>query len=41
VRDGFLEELPVADGTVDVVISNGVLNLTPDKEAVMREVTAC
>lgn len=38
VRDGFLEELPVADGTVDVVISNGVLNLTPDKEAVMREV---
>ncbi len=38
VRDGFLEELPVADGSVDVVISNGVLNLTPDKEAVMREV---
>ena len=38
VRDGYLEELPVADSTVDVVISNGVLNLTPDKEAVMREV---
>ena len=38
VRDGFLEELPVADSSVDVVISNGVLNLTPDKEAVMREV---
>jgi SAM-dependent methyltransferase len=38
VRDGFLEELPVEDGSVDVVISNGVLNLTPDKEAVMREV---
>ena len=38
VRDGFLEELPVEDSSVDVVISNGVLNLTPDKEAVMREV---
>lgn len=38
VRDGFLEELPVEDNSVDVVISNGVLNLTPDKEAVMREV---
>lgn len=38
VRDGFLEELPVADNSADIVISNGVLNLTPDKEAVMREV---
>jgi len=38
VRDGFLEDLPVDDNSVDVVISNGVLNLTPDKEAVMREV---
>jgi SAM-dependent methyltransferase len=38
VRDGYLEELPVEDATVDVVISNGVLNLTPDKQAVMREV---
>jgi SAM-dependent methyltransferase len=38
VRAGFLEELPVEDNSVDVVISNGVLNLTPDKEAVMREV---
>jgi SAM-dependent methyltransferase len=38
VRDGYLEELPVDDGSIDVVISNGVLNLTPDKEAVMREV---
>jgi SAM-dependent methyltransferase len=38
VREGFLEELPVEDGSIDVVISNGVLNLTPDKEAVMREV---
>jgi len=38
VREGFLEDLPVSDASVDVVISNGVLNLTPDKEAVMREV---
>lgn len=38
VREGFLEDLPVDDASVDVVISNGVLNLTPDKEAVMREV---
>jgi SAM-dependent methyltransferase len=38
VREGFLEELPVEDASIDVVISNGVLNLTPDKEAVMREV---
>ncbi len=38
VREGYLEELPVSDNSVDVVISNGVLNLTPDKEAVMREV---
>lgn len=38
VRDGYLEELPVEDNSVDAVISNGVLNLTPDKEAVMREV---
>jgi SAM-dependent methyltransferase len=38
VREGFLEDLPVSDASVDVVISNGVFNLTPDKEAVMREV---
>jgi SAM-dependent methyltransferase len=38
VREGFLEELPLEDASVDVVISNGVLNLTPDKEAVMRQV---
>jgi SAM-dependent methyltransferase len=38
VREGFLEEVPVEDASVDVVISNGVVNLTPDKMAVMREV---
>lgn len=37
-RIGFAEELPVESGTVDVVISNGVINLCPDKTAVMREV---
>ncbi len=36
-RAGLLEELPVEDGTIDVVISNGVINLCPDKEAVYRE----
>lgn len=38
VRHGYAEELPVDDSSIDVVISNGVLNLTPDKMAAMREV---
>ena len=38
VRQGFAEELPAEDGSVDVVISNGVINLCPDKAAVMAEV---
>jgi len=37
-RQGFAEELPVESESVDVVISNGVINLCPDKIAVMREV---
>jgi SAM-dependent methyltransferase len=37
-RQGFAEELPVADETVDVVISNGVINLSPDKDAVFGEI---
>jgi len=37
-RQGRIEQLPVADASVDVVISNGVINLCPDKEAVYREV---
>ena len=36
-REAFMEELPVADGWADVVISNGVLNLTPDKQKVLAE----
>ncbi len=38
VRRGFAEDLPTQDATIDVVISNGVINLCPDKMAVMREV---
>lgn len=34
---GFAEDLPVDSESVDVVISNGVINLCPDKVAVMRE----
>jgi arsenite methyltransferase len=37
VRDGFAEGLPVMDHTADVIISNGVVNLCPDKRAVFRE----
>jgi arsenite methyltransferase len=36
-RKGFGESLPVEDGWADVVISNGVLNLMPDKDAALRE----
>jgi arsenite methyltransferase len=36
-REGFGESLPVEDGWADVVISNGVLNLMPDKDAALRE----
>jgi arsenite methyltransferase len=35
--EGFGESLPVDDGWADVVISNGVLNLMPDKDAALRE----
>jgi ubiquinone/menaquinone biosynthesis C-methylase UbiE len=36
-REGYLESLPVADEWADVIISNGVLNLIPDKETALRE----
>lgn len=36
-RLGELEHLPVADGTVDVILSNCVVNLVPDKAQVFRE----
>ena len=35
---GYMEELPIDDAIADVVISNGVINLSPDKEAVFREI---
>ena len=38
VREGVFEDLPVADESVDVVISNGVVNLSPDKEQVFKEI---
>ena len=36
-RQGLLEELPVEDGWADVVISNGAINLAPDKDQAFRE----
>ena len=40
-RLGEIEALPVADASVDVVISNCVLNLVPDKARAFRESPAC
>lgn len=37
-REGIAEELPVEDASVDVVISNGVFNLCPDKRVAFDEV---
>jgi SAM-dependent methyltransferase len=37
-REGLAEALPVPDGWADVVISNGVINLCADKQAVFTEV---
>lgn len=36
-RLGDIEQLPVADNTADVVVSNCVLNLVPDKDKAVRE----
>jgi SAM-dependent methyltransferase len=36
-REGHIEQLPVVSGSVDVIISNCVINLSPDKPAVFRE----
>jgi len=38
IRAGVYEDLPVEDASVDVVISNGVVNLAPDKTRVFREI---
>jgi len=37
-RHGFAEELPVPDASVDVAISNGVINLCPDKYKAFDEI---
>jgi arsenite methyltransferase len=37
-REGLAEALPIEDGWADVVISNGVFNLCPDKRAAFDEV---
>ena len=37
-REGLIEKLPIDDAWADVVISNGVINLCPDKLGVYKEV---
>jgi arsenite methyltransferase len=36
--EGEIEHLPFADGSIHVVISNGVIDLVPDKDAVFAEI---
>lgn len=36
-RQGYGEDIPVQDGWADVIISNGVLNLMPDKTGALQE----
>jgi arsenite methyltransferase len=38
LHETLIETLPVADASVDVVISNGVIDLVPDKDAVFDEI---
>ncbi len=38
-REGYAESLPVDEGWADVVISNGVLNLMPDKDTALQEMS--
>lgn len=38
-KDGYGEQLPLADGWADAVISNGVFNLMPDKLAALKEMS--
>jgi len=39
IRKGFIEELPVKSSSVDWVISNCVINLSPEKEKVFSEIS--
>ncbi|MEF3279343.1 MAG: methyltransferase domain-containing protein [Elusimicrobiota bacterium] len=36
-KHGFIEDLPIENETVDLIISNCVINLSPDKEKVFKE----
>jgi ubiquinone/menaquinone biosynthesis C-methylase UbiE len=38
LHEALIEALPLEDGSVDVVISNGVIDLVPDKDAVFAEI---
>ncbi len=38
LREALIESLPIEDASVDVVISNGVIDLVPDKDAVLDEI---
>ena len=38
LHEGLIESLPLDDESVDVVISNGVIDLVPDKDAVFSEI---
>jgi arsenite methyltransferase len=35
---GYLDDVPVEDGSFDVVVSNGVINLAPEKDKVFEEI---
>jgi 2-polyprenyl-3-methyl-5-hydroxy-6-metoxy-1,4-benzoquinol methylase len=37
-RHGYSESIPISDGWADLVISNGVVNLSPDKDRVFKEI---
>jgi arsenite methyltransferase len=38
LHEGLIESVPLGDASVDVVISNGVIDLVPDKDAVFDEI---
>ena len=38
LHEALIESLPLEDASVDVVISNGVIDLVPDKDAVLNEI---
>ena len=38
LHESLIESLPVDDASVDVVISNGVIDLVPDKDVVLDEI---